>query len=235
MCVASKYCHQHLRAHTHIIAHTCIFIFRKKINFWWNIPKISSKHCHFTPQTAFSRNCTMFWPTFGTPSSCAQIALIIDSYESSWKFRFETCKFHFQRFNISTPFFAAKSVIYQSKQFDLVQVMTLTRIRTYNAMSQKIWVVNRLSPTPKIAKKKIKSNNLHILFNDSQIIRLFYRGNDWESFKLAQHFECHTSLFKTNSNFMYCYICMYLYVYSQYFMCAVCLIVRAHVRTDVYM
>jgi len=41
----------------------------------------------------------MLCPTFGTTSSCGSIALIVESYWSSWQARFETCKFHFQSFN----------------------------------------------------------------------------------------------------------------------------------------
>ena len=74
----------------------------------------------------------MFCPTFGTLSSCAPIALIVDSYWSSWKLRSETCKSHFQSFDIFTPFFAAKTVIYPSffvlsKQRDMVHVLSVTR------------------------------------------------------------------------------------------------------------
>jgi hypothetical protein len=97
----------------------------------WNIPEKSSKHSHSSlpvespfPETT----CFMFCPIFCTPSSCAPIASTIDWCWSSWKIRYATCQFHFQIFYISTRFFVAKILIYPSKQFDMIHVLSLTSV-----------------------------------------------------------------------------------------------------------
>ena len=56
----------------------------------------------------------LFWPTFGTTSSCAPIASNFYSYWSSRKVKLQTCKFHCHDVDISTICLAAKNVIYLS-------------------------------------------------------------------------------------------------------------------------
>ena len=119
--------------------------------FKWYLQKnfnIFVKHCGKILQIAIlpvkppfpETTWFMFCPNFCTPSSChaAPIASIVDLYRSSWKVRFETSKFHLHNFNISNPFFAAKTGIYPSKQIDMIHVLSSVDFRFLNVFGRKI-------------------------------------------------------------------------------------------------
>jgi len=84
----------------------------------------------FSPSNRlFQKSLGTFFVRFLEPSdSCALIYPILNSLSSSQKDELETCKLHFLSLNIYPPFLAAETAIYPWKLFDMVPILSLTRV-----------------------------------------------------------------------------------------------------------